>query len=93
MSKCSDVLSEKERAGLDEIHEGVRNREWTIYCTDKSEKIVLYKKENFLKCMEDHYLSDPLVTLQEVIEAEKNINDHIRSWCKNFHIGQEAGLD
>ena len=60
VSKYSDVLIEKERAGLDEIREGVRNRDCMIYRTDKSGKIVLDTKENFLKCMEDHYLSDPV---------------------------------
>ena len=91
VSECSEVLTPKEKAGLDEIRDGITNRGWMIYCTDKSGKIVLDTKENFLNCMRDHYSSDKIVTPDEVRESEKHINDHVRSWVKTFNIGNEAG--
>ena len=58
---------------------------------DKSGKIVLDTKENFLLCMKDHYIHDKVVEPSEVREAEKIINDRTRSVIKIFNIGSNSG--
>ena len=48
-------LTEEEQAGLDDIKKGIANKDWMIYSSDKSGKIVLDTKQNFLSCMEEHF--------------------------------------
>ena len=50
--KESQVLTEREKSGRREILEGVKNKGWMIYNSDKSGKIVLNTVENFLHGME-----------------------------------------
>ena len=62
-----------------------------LYTSDKSGKLVLDTKDNFLSCMSEHYNKDKIVTPSEVVEAEKHINDHSRSWCQILNVGQASG--
>ena len=71
---------------------GIVNKGWVIYTTDKSGKVVLDSKENFLNCMEEHFSMDRIVTPEEVREAESRLNDHVRAWCNVMTIGESAGL-
>ena len=58
----SNNLTQKERAGLDELREVIKSKGWIVYTTDKSGKMVLDTKENFLSCMEEHYRADRVIT-------------------------------
>ena len=87
---CSN-LTEAEQAGLDEIKVGVKTKGWIIYSSDKSGKIVLDTKENFLECMREHFSGDREVGPDEVRKSEKMINIHSRAWCRIFSIGEAAG--
>ena len=84
-------LTDTEQAGLDEIRKGVKEKGWMIYCSDKSGKVVLDSKANFLACMEEHYQCDKIVSPDEVRKAEEIINDHVRSWCQTMEIGEASG--
>ena len=53
--------------------------------------LVLDSKVNFLQCMKEHYTKDKVVTPGDVREAEKVLNDRVRSMIKIFNIGSEAG--
>ena len=77
--KDSEVLTEEEKAGLDELKDGIENRGWMVYSTDKSGKIVLDTKENFLLCMREHYEKDEIVTPEIVRKGEFNLNNYSRS--------------
>ena len=68
--KDGNNLTEEEQAGLDEIKDGIKNKGWIIYNSDKSGKIVLDTKVNFLECMSAYYISDKVVTSDEVKNAE-----------------------
>ena len=62
-----------------------------VYSTDKSEKIVLDTKENFLLCIKDHYSKDKVVSPEEVRKTELHMNNYSRSWAKVFGIGTGSG--
>ena len=62
-----------------------------MYNSDKSGKLVLDTKDNFLKCMSEHYQSDDTVTPKEVIKAENTLNNHARSWGQILNIGEASG--
>ena len=49
----SDNLTQKERAGLEELREGIKSKDWIVYSTDKSGKMVLDTKENGNYCKSD----------------------------------------
>ena len=74
--KDSEVLTEEEKAGLDELKDGIENRGWMVYSTDKSGKIVLDTKENFLLYIKDHYSKDRVVSPEEVRRAELHMNNN-----------------
>ena len=89
--KGGNNLTEEEQAGLDEIKDGVKNKGWMVYNSDKSGKIVLDTKDNFLKCMSEHYESDKTVTPEDIRKAELKMNSYTKLWCKVLNIGESAG--
>ena len=54
--------------------------------------MILDTKENFLSCMEEHFGADRVITPEEVRQAEKVINDHVRAWCRTMSIGEASGM-
>ena len=74
------------------MREGIKFKDWIVYSTDKSRKMVLDTKENFLSCMEEHFRADRVITPQEVTQAEKVINDHVRAWCRTMSIGDALDM-
>ena len=42
--------------------------------------------------MEEHFRADKVITPEEVRQAEKVINDHVRAWCRNMSIGEALGM-
>ena len=89
--KEGNNLTEQVQAGLDEIKDGVKNKGWMVYNSDKSGKIVLDTKENFIECMKEHFESDKIVTPEEVRAAEIKMNHYSKMWCKVMNIGEAAG--
>ena len=89
--KDSEVLTPDEQAGREEILEGVKNKDWIVYNSDKSGRIVLDTKTNYLRCMKEHYISDPVSNAEEVRKAEKVLNNHVRAWSGVFNIGEGIG--
>ena len=51
MFKEGTNLTDIERAGLDEIKEGIQTKNWMIYTSDKIGKVVLDTKDNFLELL------------------------------------------
>ena len=87
MPKDSVNLSESETRGKREISEGIKNKDWMVYSTDKSGKVVLDTKENFLSGMSEHFKSDPEATPEEVRTAEILLNEVSRSLSKILGLG------
>ena len=87
-AKDSDILTKAEEDGRREILDGIKTKGWLLYTSDKSGKIVLDTRENFLKCMEEHFVNDPVVSHHEVRKGEKILNNHSRIWSRIFNIGR-----
>ena len=43
-----------ERIGRDEIKDGILNKGWMLYKTDKSGKMCLDTVDNYINCMKEH---------------------------------------
>ena len=84
-------LTEKEELGRQEIVEGVKNKDWRLYSTDKSGKLVLDTNENYLRTQGKHVGKDKEIGIREVGESEKLLYQHSRALVKIFGVGKEAG--
>ena len=87
----SQTLTRAEALGRKEIADGVKNRNWMLYGTDKSGKLVLDTRENFLKCMEPHSINDQQVEYEACLKSEPLLNNHAKSWAKLLNMGMNAG--
>ena len=77
--------------GKKEIEDGIRNKGWVLYRTDKSGKAVLDTKENYIEAMKPHFQGDKECEAKDVIRDEKVLSNHSRTWNKIFNIGGNAG--
>ena len=69
--KNSKNLTAAQCAGRKEIQQGIQEKGWMLYTTDKSGKLVLDTVENFNRAMEPHYLGEQEVTIQQVHQSEQ----------------------
>ena len=44
-------------------------------------------KDDYLKVMKEHYIDDPVISLDDMRKAKKLLNNHARSWVHIFNIG------
>ena len=56
--------------------------------TDKSTKLCIMKREDYLKLGEDHVSKDEEIGRDEVQRREKILNSHAISWCKMWRTGE-----
>ena len=77
--------------GYKEIKNGVENRGWIIYTSDKSGKLVLDTYENFVRCMEPHYSDHQETSMENVSKAEDKLNLHSKNISKILSLGKNAG--
>ena len=84
-------LSRSEALGRREIQEGIKNRGWILYGTDKSGKLVIDTQANFLTSMEPHFKNEQEVPYNEVLKSEGNLNNHSKAWAKLLNMGMNAG--
>ena len=84
-------LTEKEELGRQEIAEGVKNKDWRLYSTDKSGKLVLDTNEKYLRTQEKHVGVDREVGIEEVRVSEELLYQNSKDLVKIFEVGREAG--
>ena len=84
-------LSKEEALGRREIQQGIKEKNWKLYMTDKSGKLCLDTEENFLKSMEEHYVGEQEVTMRVVKESEGQLNNHSKAWASILNLGGAAG--
>ena len=58
-------LTEKEELGRIRIKEGIEEKNWMLYSSDKSGKLVSYEKENYNRAQLKHASKDKVATLEE----------------------------
>ena len=84
-------LTKQEALGRKEIIRGIKNKNWMLYGTDKSEKLVLDTRENFLLAMAPQIRDHIEVSLNQVHESEKVLNNYSKGLCRAINIGMNAG--
>ena len=81
-------LTREEAQGRKEILKGIKESGWMLYTTDKSGKLVLDTKDNFLKSMLPHYQGEPTVTIEEIDKAGEHLNNVSRALTRILNIGE-----
>ena len=83
-----DNLTKQERRGLKSLEKRKKDGEIIITMTDKSSKLCIMKREDYLRLGEDHVSKDLEVDRREVQRREKLLNQHSISWCKIWRTGE-----
>ena len=73
--------------GRKEIEEGVKEKDWRLYGTDRSGKLVLDTNENYLRTQKKHVGGDKEVDIEEVGASEELLYQHSNSLVKIFGVG------
>jgi hypothetical protein len=89
--KDGENLTYDELIGLKEIQAGIKDQDWMLYVSDKSNFMVLDTKINFLMCMKKHYEGDDVASMDAIKEAETTINHTARIWTNILRIGHDTG--
>ena len=84
-------LSEDEKEGLRSLQKRMKNKEIVILKTDKSGKLVVTNREEYIKMGLEHTKKDEEVTSKEVREMEKQVNGHVFFWVKMWGSGDSHG--
>jgi len=87
----SQNLTPSQQQGRREILDGIKTKNWTLYGTDKSGKLVLDTVKNFNKVMEPHYVNEREVSISDVHKAEPGLNTLSKVWTGILQLGKNAG--
>ena len=84
-------LTREQQRGLKKLEKRKNNGEITITMTDKSSKMCMMRRDDYLKLGEDHVNKDRIIDRAELIKRERVLNQHSLSWCKMWRTGQDHG--
>ena len=81
-------LNAKERRGIQKLRERIKEGEIVVLKTDKSGKLMIIKKEDYLKMGKNKIAEDKKLNRAEIKNIEEKINNHTRILTKIFNIGE-----
>ena len=84
-------LTKEEYLGWKEVKSGIKSKGWHLCATDKSGKLVLDLKDNYLQAMLKHANKDVPASMEEVAISEGILYSHSTAICRIFNMGREAG--
>jgi hypothetical protein len=83
-------LQEDEQEGLKSLKRRIKEGEILVMKTDKSSKLAVTTRDEYVKMGEVHTRKDKPVKREEIREIEKNLNGHSRMWAKMMNVGEHA---
>ena len=75
-------LTEDEKEGLRSLQKRIRENDIIIIKTDKSGKMAVISRDEYIKMGEEHTGRDQEIDRKEIIEKEKQLNGHVFFWVK-----------
>ena len=82
-------LTQEEQFGLKSLQKRIASGELIVIKTDKSSKLAVTNQEEYKKMGQDHTMKDNLISRQEVIEMEENLNGHSKAWANIWNSGRD----
>ena len=80
-------LTRQEQIGLKKIRKRVKDGEILVLKTDKSGKLAVIKRDNYLKMGLQKCMKDRKIDRSEHKNIERRINEHSRFWCRMLNAG------
>ena len=84
-------LSKKEKKGLKKLKQRIKDGEIIVLKTDKSGKLTVINREEYLKLGRDMIKEDKRIKREELRITEKRINEHTKMWTKIINAGEAHG--
>ena len=84
-------LTKSQERGLKSLRERVKNGEIVVLPTDKTGKLAVMTRSTYEKAGQKHVKNDVVVGMEELWEAQKQINGHVAMSIKMFKIGKGWG--
>ena len=84
-------LNKSERKGLFKLRKRIKDGNIIVVKTDKSGKLVLMKKEDYIKIGVKDNVDDKLLERKEARDIQKKINNHTKMICKALNAGENHG--
>ena len=81
-------LTKEETRGLKKLEKRKQEGEIVVIMTDKSSKLCVMKRSDYLLLGEVHVGKDSVIGREELIKRERILNNHSLSWCKMWNTGE-----
>ena len=81
-------LSEEEKDGFRRLQKRIKENEVVILKTDKSGKMCLVTRDEYMKMGLEHTKKDAEIDRKGIIEKEKQLNGHVFFWAKMWGSGE-----
>ena len=81
-------LTEKEEKGMKSLQKRIKKEGLVVMKTDKSGKMSVTRRENYLEMGEDHTKEDKLISREKIREIDKLMSEHSIAWCSMWGTGR-----
>ena len=82
-------LTPDEQEGLKSLQTRIKKGDLVIIKTDKSSKLAVTNRDEYIKMGQDHVAKDRIIDRQELIELEETLNGHSKAWCHIWGSGKD----
>ena len=84
-------MTEEQQAGLKSLKKRIQEGEIVVIKTDKSGKLCVSTRDEYVKMGMMHAGKDKKITRKEIHEMEKQTNGHSIAWAKMQNTGENHG--
>jgi hypothetical protein len=84
-------MTEKQLRGLKSLRKRIQEGELVVLKTDKSGKLCVATREEYIKLGQVHASKDKKISMKEIAEMERQINGHSIAWVKMWDTGGNNG--
>ena len=86
-------LTENEKMGLKRLKKRIKDGELVVMKTDKSGKMSVTDRENYIQMGQEHVKNDKKIGNEEVRKIDKIMNEHSTAWCNMWGTGRHHGQE
>ena len=86
-------LTEEEQRGLRSLQKRIEKDDLVVMKTDKSGKMSITRKEDYLEMGKEHTAGDKIVGRDKIREIDKLMSEHSTAWCSMWRTGKNHGQE
>ena len=84
-------VSKVQEEGLKSKRKRTREEDLVVMETDKSRRLSIMTKENYVASTEPHTVNDPVITEEDLSSIERTLNDHTLQFTRALLISHNQG--